>query len=165
MKKKKKGTDGNSVVSLKEVMVGFKPEFVGDIKDTAGFKYEKYDALPEFTGKYNSLMSKVLTKRLFEKMKDLKAAKGYTLSNCIQTGVKAPHLGVGITAGDEESWAMFKDTKYPVIKGWHGYDPEVGTRKRGLDPSKVVITDEQAAKFDKYVASTRARAARPRRTR
>jgi len=132
----------------------------GDIKDTADFKYEKYDTLPTFTDKHKSLMSKLVTSELFEKMKGLKTAKGYTLSNCIQTGVKTPHLGVGITAGDEESWVLFKDVMYPIIKGWHGYDPEVDTHKVDLDPSKVVFTDEQVAKFDKYVASTRIRAAR-----
>ena len=66
----------------------------------------------------------------------------------------------GITAGDEESWTLFKDIMYPVIKGWHGYDPEKDTHKVDLDASKLVFTDEQVAKFDKYVASTRIRAAR-----
>ena len=59
-------------------------------------------------------------------MPDNFAACRYTFHNAIQTGVETPHLGVGITAGDEESWTLFKDLYYPVIKGWHNYDPESG---------------------------------------
>ena len=40
------------------------------------------------------------------------------------TGVVTPHLGVGCTAGDEDCWTIFKDLYYPIIKEWHGYDPE-----------------------------------------
>jgi len=132
----------------------------GDIKNTEDFTYEVYETLPEFTPEHKSLMSKLLTPELFEQLKDLKTEKGYTLSNAIQTGVKTPHLGVGITAGDEESWTMFKDIMYPVIKGWHGFDPETQDHKSDLDASKLNFSDEQAAVFDKYVKSTRIRAAR-----
>ena len=54
----------------------------------------------------------------------MKSPKGYTLSNAIMTGVVTPHLGVGCTAGDEDCWTIFKDLYYPIIKEWHGYDPE-----------------------------------------
>jgi creatine kinase len=57
--------------------------------------------------------------------------------------VKTPHLGVGITAGDEESWTLFKDIMYPVIKGWHGFDPETESHKSDLDASKLKFSDEQ----------------------
>jgi hypothetical protein len=70
-------------------------------------------------------------------LKDVKTSKGYTLSNAIQTGVKTAHLGVGITAGDEESWEAFKEIMYPVIKGWHGFDPEVDSHK--VNQSSIVL--------------------------
>ena len=63
--------------------------------------------------------------QIFNKLKDIKSTKGYTLSNVIMTGVVTPHLGVGATAGDEESWELFKDIFYPIIKDWHGYDAEI----------------------------------------
>ena len=44
------------------------------------------------------------------------------------TGVVTPHLGVGATAGDEDCWETFKDLYYPIIKEWHGYDPETQVR-------------------------------------
>ena len=62
--------------------------------------------------------------QVFEKLKDVRSARGYTLSNAIMTGVVTPHLGVGATAGDEDCWDTFKDLYYPIIKEWHGYDAE-----------------------------------------
>eukprot|EP01038_Epipyxis_sp_PR26KG_P016851 gene16851-23083_t len=76
--------------------------YAGDVKDTNDFKYLTFAELPKFTDKHKSLMAKVLTPEVFEKLKDVKSSKGYTLSNAIQTGVVTPHLGVGCTAGDEE---------------------------------------------------------------
>ena len=133
---------------------------MGDSKDTETFKYFTYPKMPKFTDKHKSLMAKTLTPELWEKMKDLKTAGGYTFHNAIQTGVETPHLGVGCTAGDEEAWTLFGDLYNPVIKGWHGYDPETGTHPTDLDFDKVVFTAENQALFNKYVKSTRIRAAR-----
>ena len=132
----------------------------GDAKDTDTFKYFKYPALPKFTDKHKSLMSKTLTPELWAKMKNLKTSGGYSFCNAIQTGVETPHLGVGCTAGDEESWTLFADLYNPVIKGWHGYDPESGTHPTDLDFDKVKFPAADLAKFNKYVKSTRIRAAR-----
>jgi len=97
---------------------------------------------------------------VWDELKDVQTASGYTLSNAIQTGCLLPHLGVGCTAGDEESWDKFKALYYPVIKAWHGYDPETQTHPTNLDYTLLEFSDEQKAKFEKYVASTRIRAAR-----
>ncbi len=134
--------------------------YQGDLKDTKDFKYVTFEALPTFSPSHRSLMSKVLTSELFEKLKDVKSSKGYTLSNAIMTGVVTPHLGVGATAGDEECWDLFKDLYYPIIKGWHGYDAYTQKHPVDLDPSKLVFSDAQKALFNEYVSSTRIRAAR-----
>eukprot|EP01050_Picozoa_sp_SAG11_P010476 SAG11_NODE_1049_length_6032_cov_13.966627_4_plen_359_part_00 len=97
---------------------------------------------------------------LFAALKDVKSAKGYTLSNAMQCGVVRPHLGVGFTCGDEECFTLFKDVINPIVKGWHGFDPETQTHTSDLDFSKLVFSEEQAAKFSTYVKSTRIRAAR-----
>ncbi|CAN0013181.1 unnamed protein product [Hapterophycus canaliculatus] len=121
----------------------------------------EYEAKPEFTDKHSSLMSKHLTPELFEELKAAGAtSKGYTISRAIQTGVMTPHLGVGITAGDEESWEKFKSIYYPIIKGWHQFDPETQDHSSDLDASKLTMTDEQVAMFNEFVVSTRIRAAR-----
>lgn len=123
----------------------------------------EYDQCPAFTPEHKSLMAKVLTENpeLFSKLKEAGAtAKGFTISRAIQTGVMTPHLGVGCTAGDEEAWELYKDLYYPVIKGWHGFDPATQNHASDLDPSKLVQNEEQTALFNKYVVSTRVRAAR-----
>jgi len=125
------------------------------------FKYKVYKELPAMDGgKHKSLMAKLLTAEIFDKLKDLKTSKGYTLSHAIQTGVMTPHLGVGITAGDEESWDLFKEIYYPVIKGWHNYDPETQNHVSDLNPDNLTMDDDTVKLFNKYVKSTRIRAAR-----
>ncbi|KAJ1449151.1 ATP:guanido phosphotransferase [Pelagophyceae sp. CCMP2097] len=132
----------------------------GDAKDSADFDYLTYDKVPAFTDKHKSLMAKTLTPELFAKLKDKKTASGFSLSNVIQTGVETPHLGVGAVAGDEESWETFKDLFYPIIIGWHQYDPSKGKQPTDLNPDHVKQSAAQLRKFNRYVSSTRIRAAR-----
>lgn len=102
------------------------------------------DGKPEFTDKHISLMAKHLTPELFTELKAASAtSKGYTISHAIQTGLMTPHLGVGITAGDEESWELFKKIYYPIINGWHKFDPETQNHTSDLDASKLTMTEEQ----------------------
>jgi len=58
-----------------------------------------------------------------------------------------PHLGVGVTAGDEESWELFRDLYYPIIKDWHGYDAYTQKHPVDLDPSKILFSEEQKLLF------------------
>jgi len=157
--------DENNVVDLaakgiSDPYLQFGGAYLGDPKDAKDFKYLTFTELPKFTPAHKSAMAKYLTPELFEKLKDVKSSRGYTLSNVIMTGVVTPHLGVGATAGDEECWELFKDLFYPIIKDWHGYDAYTQKHPVDLDPSKLVFTDEQRETFNKYVASTRIRAAR-----
>ena len=110
---------------------------------------------PEFTPAHRSLMAKELTRDIYNSLRDKKTSTGYTLENAMQTGVDNPHLGVGITAGDEESYQVFKEIFDPVIEGWHGYKPDA-VHKCDLDPAHV--TDAQLP--DEYIVSTRIRAGR-----
>jgi len=146
-------------------------------KDQAGiFNYIKFTARPEFNseGKVQtkSAMANALTAECWEELKDVTSEKGYTLSNAIQTGCLLPHLGVGCTAGDEDSWTKFKSLYYPVIQAWHGYDANTGKHpstdfskigeetKADADSAQLTYSDAQRESFNKYVASTRIRAAR-----
>jgi len=131
-----------------------------DPKDTDDFKYITFTERPPFTASHKSLMSKVLTQELFDQLKDKASSKGFTFSNAIQCGVLKPHLGVGATAGDEECFELFKDLYYPIVKGWHKFDPYTQVHKSDLNPANVHFSREQQILFDKYVVSTRVRAAR-----
>jgi creatine kinase len=131
-----------------------------DCKDTDEFKYITFTELPPWTDKHKSLMRKNMTQAMFDKLKDIKSSKGYSLSNGIQAGVLRPHLGVGFTCGDEECFELFKDIINPIVKGWHEFDPATQTHKSDLNYERLVFTADDLALFTKYVKSTRIRAAR-----
>lgn len=156
-----KGEDGRiGAGSYEDPYLKFGGSYEGDPKDSADFKYVTWTELPKFTPAHRSLMAKHLTPELFEKLKDVKSSKGYTLSNAIMTGVVTPHLGVGATAGDEDCWEVFKDLYYPIIRDWHGYDAYTQKHPVDLDYMKLKFTDQQREDFNHYVVSTRIRAAR-----
>ena len=64
---------------------------------------------------------------LYDQLKSKQTKLGVTLGHCIKTGVDNPghpHIKtVGMVAGDEESYELFKDLFDPVISGlwkWTG---------------------------------------------
>ncbi|TMW63192.1 hypothetical protein Poli38472_002133 [Pythium oligandrum] len=115
----------------------------------------KYDNYPVLTPKHRSLMAKHLSPEIYSKLKDRVTASGYTLDQAIQTGIDTPHLGVGIVAGDEESYVAFKELMDLVIEGWHGYKPG-DTHKTDIDANKL----KNGKIPDRYVISTRIRSGR-----
>jgi creatine kinase len=139
----------------------------GDAKDSDDFEYLTYGACPTWNTDasdklfHKSLMVMACTPELFAKLKDVQTASGYTFSNAIQTGTETPHLGVGLTAGDEECYEAFAEIINPIIAGWHGgYDPTTMKHPTDLEPENLTFSDEQRASFNTYVVSTRIRAAR-----
>lgn len=148
----------------KKVELKCEPSLVIDEKDMEKPKTgAQYDGkgYPSFTDDHKSLMKKTLTKELFEKLKDKKTKSGVTLYHVIKTGVDTPHLGVGATAGDEESWEVFAELFNPIIKGWHkGYDVTQQKHTSDLNPNNLNFTDATLKSFNEKVVSTRIRAAR-----
>ena len=84
---------------------------------------------------------------------------GFTLDQAIQCGIDAPHLGVGIVAGEAASYDTFKEIIDIVIEGWHGFKP-TDTHTSDMNFENIKMTPAQAKKFDEYVVSTRIRAGR-----
>jgi len=122
---------------------------------------------PDFNDTHKSAMRRHLSKEIFEKYvppgkpeAKVRSVRGCTLEMCIKTGVDSPHLGIGITAGDESCYDTFSDIFYPVINDWHGFDPSKDKHARDLDPTHLEFDDETKALFNKHVVSTRIRAAR-----
>ncbi|KAF4708862.1 Creatine kinase S-type, mitochondrial, partial [Perkinsus olseni] len=87
---------------------------------------------------------------------------GVNLGKCIKTGVDNPgHPSiktVGLVAGDEESYEVFKDLFDPVIDRRHGGFPADATHTTDLDFTKV--SDTPIDPSGKYVISTRVRTGR-----
>jgi len=114
--------------------------------------------------KHSNCLSDVLKKNpeLYEKLKDLKTSMGVTLGHCIKTGVDNPghpHIKtVGVTAGDEESYTLFKDLFEPIISDRHNGYGITDTQPTDMDISK--ISDVDIDPFNKYVLTTRVRTGR-----
>uniref|UniRef100_A0A8C3QSH8 Creatine kinase S-type, mitochondrial n=1 Tax=Cyanoderma ruficeps TaxID=181631 RepID=A0A8C3QSH8_9PASS len=105
--------------------------------------------------KHNNCMAECLTPAIYARLRDKMTPNGYTLDQCIQTGVDNPGhpfiKTVGMVAGDEESYEVFAEIFDPVIKVRHnGYDPCTMKHHTDLD----IIHGQ----FDeRYVLSSRVR--------
>lgn len=84
---------------------------------------------------------------------------GFTFDQAIQAGLDAPHLGVGIAAGEPAAYECYKEIMDIVLEGWHGYKP-TDSHKSDMDYTKVNMTKDQEKSFDKHIVSTRIRAGR-----
>merc|ERR1712086_722779 len=95
-------------------------------------------------------MAEILTKEIYDKLKDKKTSTGVTLAQYIKT--------VGMTAGDEESYEVFKELFDPVISARHGgYAPDA-KQPTNMDLNQLSDTDIDPE--GKYVLTTRVRTGR-----
>nr|XP_013809729.1 PREDICTED: creatine kinase U-type, mitochondrial [Apteryx mantelli mantelli] len=92
--------------------------------------------------KHNNCMASNLTPAIYARLCDKATPNGWTLDQCIQTGVDNPGhpfiKTVGMVAGDEETYEVFADLFDPVIQERHnGYNPRTMKHLTDLDASKV----------------------------
>ncbi|XP_048473158.1 creatine kinase U-type, mitochondrial-like isoform X2 [Rhincodon typus] len=111
--------------------------------------------------KHNNCMASCLTPAIYAKLRDKTTSNGWTLDQCIQTGVDNPGhpfiKTVGMVAGDEESYEVFADIFDPVIMERHnGYDPKTMKHPTDLDASKI----RNGQLDENYVLSSRVRTGR-----
>lgn len=132
-----------------------------DLGITAAPQVDPVGNFPYITPKHRSLTCKVLkaNPEIYARLCNKKTPMGFTFDQAIQAGLDAPHLGVGIVAGEAAAYQVYKEIMDPVIEGWHGYKP-TDSHHSDMDFTKLRMTDEQAKKFDKHVVSTRIRAGR-----
>jgi len=126
---------------------------------------EAPSVMPDLSG-YNSIMAEVLraNPKIYGSLKNKKTQKGVTFAACIKQGMDNkghPMLKtVGMTAGDEESYEVFKELFDPVIEIRHGgYKPDA-KHPTDLDASKLSSTFKIRDPTGKYVLSTRIRTGR-----
>jgi len=110
---------------------------------------------------HTSCMANHLTEDLYNKLKDRVTPNGVTLDKCIKTGIENPgHPAiktVGMTAGDVESYEVFKELFDPVIDERHGgYGPD-SKHPSDMDASKI---KDPSVIDENYVISTRVRSGR-----
>ncbi len=112
---------------------------------------------PNFPSDCSSLLSKHLSKEVYDKLKDKKSANGFSLDDAIRSGVENPDSGIGVYAGDEESYELFSPLLDPIIKEYHGFEKE-DKHKSDLDPNNLNITNTDLE--GNFILSTRIRVGR-----
>lgn len=112
---------------------------------------------PKFTKKHKSLMAKYLTEEIYNKLKNKKIKNGFTIDMAINSGVKNPDSGIGVYAGDKESYSLFGLLFDPIIQEYHDFG-EKDKHKSNLDTR--VLKMKNLDKEGKYILSTRIRVGR-----
>ena len=112
---------------------------------------------PNFPDDCNSLLCKYLTPEVFEALKNKKTSNGFTLEQAINSGVENLDSGIGVYAGDQESYSVFSALFDPIIEAYHGFGKE-DSHKSNLNPEDLDAPnpDPEGA----YIVSTRIRVGR-----
>jgi len=100
--------------------------------------------------------------KIWANLKDKETKLGVKLSHCLKTGMDNPGhpqiKTVGLVAGDEESFELFKELFDPVISGRHNGYAADAKHVSDMNPDNI-----SATKIDpsgKYVSTTRCRTGR-----
>ena len=115
------------------------------------------NAFPSFPKDCKSLLSKYLTQDMYHQLKNKKTAYGFTLEKAINSGIQNHDSGIGVYAGDFESYHLFSPLFNAIIKDYHGFN------KNDLHKSNLNPNDLNAPNPDpegKYIISTRIRVGR-----
>ena len=112
---------------------------------------------PQFPQNCTSLLCKYLTPEVFDTLKEKKTRFGFTLEQLIRSGVENIDSGIGVYAGDEESYELFAPLLDPIIRDYHGFGP--GDRHvSDMDPDHLHATNPDPE--GRYILSTRIRVGR-----
>ncbi len=112
---------------------------------------------PTFPTDCKSMLCKHLTKEVFEALKDRATSNGFTLKDAINSGVENIDSGIGVYAGDEESYFTFSKLFDPIIEDYHGFSAN-DNHKSNLDPDDLDAPNPDPE--GKYIVSTRIRVGR-----
>lgn len=121
------------------------------------------ESMPDLS-RHFSLMTDVLKKDpgVWERLRDKTSSDGVPFAKCIKTGMDNrghPMIKtIGLFAGSEDSYRMFKDVIDPIIKARHnGYEVDA-THPTNLDYHTV--SDQEVDPTGEYIISVKVRATR-----
>jgi len=112
---------------------------------------------PQFPDNCQSLISRYLTRDIFEHLKGKTTASGFDLLQMIRSGVDNLDSGIGVYAGDEESYTTFAELFDPIIADYHGFAKSENHRSN-LNTDDFIAADLDPAQD--YIVSTRIRVGR-----
>jgi creatine kinase/arginine kinase len=117
----------------------------------------KNNIFPKFPPDCKSMLCKHLTLDVFELLKDRETSNGFRLKDVINSGVVNIDSGIGIYAGDEESYFTFAALFDPIIEEYHGYNVN-NKHKSNLNPNDLKAPNPDPE--SNYIVSTRIRVGR-----
>jgi len=118
-------------------------------------KCDPADDYPNFTG-HKTLLAKHLSKEMYIKLRDVYTESGFTLDRAIQNGVDNGDFHLGVLAGDEQTYEVYKELLDPIIQDYHNGFKPTDNHVTDLDPSKL----EGGQLDETYVISSRVRTGR-----
>ena len=115
------------------------------------------DKFPIFPKDCTSQLCRHLTKEVYEALKDEVTRNGFTLAQAINSGVVNSDSGIGVYAGDAESYTLFAPLFDPIIEEYHGFSKE-DKHKSNLNSDDLNAPNPDAE--GDYIVSTRIRVGR-----
>jgi len=104
-----------------------------------------------------SMLCKHLTPEVFETLKEKKTANGFTLEQAINSGVQNIDSGIGVYAGDAESYTLFDGLFDPIIEDYHGFGKD-DKHQSNLNPDDLNAPNPDPD--GEFIVSTRIRVGR-----
>ncbi|MEA3491604.1 MAG: phosphagen kinase [Campylobacterota bacterium] len=112
---------------------------------------------PDLPKDCNSLLCRHLTPQIYEELKDKRTSSGFTLDRAINSGVVNLDSGIGVYAGDEESYSLFSPLFDPIIREYHGFGQEE-RHQSNLNPDDLTAPNPDPK--GEFILSTRIRVGR-----
>ncbi len=112
---------------------------------------------PLFPSDCKSLLSKHLSNEVFEALKDKQTANNVSLKDIINSGLVNLDSGIGVYAGDSESYDLFAPLFDPIIEDYHGFKA-ADSHSSDLNPDNLNAPNPDPD--GQYIVSTRIRVAR-----
>ncbi|MCH9739306.1 MAG: arginine kinase [Epsilonproteobacteria bacterium] len=112
---------------------------------------------PNLPADCTSMLCTHLTEEVFEVLKDKTTANGFTLEQAINSGVVNIDSGIGVYAGDEESYTLFAPLFDPIIEDYHGFGTE-DKHQSNLNPDDLNAPNPDPD--GEFIVSTRIRVGR-----
>ena len=112
---------------------------------------------PNLPKECKSMLYRHLTPKIFDIYRDCKTSYGFTIDQAISSGVKNIDSGIGVYAGDEESYSLFALLFDPIIEEYHQFGRDE-RHHSDFDFSKLDAPNLD--NLGNYIVSTRIRVGR-----